>query len=83
MIDLHAPFYQTIADYGNLGRGNVSDPTNYEDACDALAECITEGREAVVFRCDPPVGDAAGMMTDVTEEATATVRGWDEKRGSI
>jgi hypothetical protein len=81
-MNLHAPYYQTVADYGDLGPGNACDPATYEDACDALAQCMTEGRDAVVFRCDPPTGDAAGMMTDVTEDAAATVRGWENRRGA-
>lgn len=79
MTDLHAIYFQTIADFGALGRRNACEPTTYEAACEALADCMTEGLEAVVFRCDPPVGDAAGMMIDVTTSAAATVRGWARK----
>lgn len=80
MTNLHAPYYQTVADFGPLGRGNAGDPCDYEEACNALAECQIEGQPAVVFRCDPPVGNAAGMMIDVTAQAEATVAEWNRNR---
>lgn len=62
-------YYVTLAEYPGLGLGNACDPTDFDGACDAYAEARNEGKEAVVFRYDPPVGSKCGAMIDVTADA--------------
>ena len=68
------PHYTTITDFAGLGLAHTCDPSNFDDACDAFAEQMSEGRETVVFRMEPPTGSKAGAMIDVTDDAIARVK---------
>ena len=68
------PHYTTLTDFAELGLAYTCDPSNFDDACDAFAEQMSEGRETVVFRMEPPVDTKAGAMIDVTDDAIARVK---------
>lgn len=67
-----APFYQTLTEYPDLGLG-TSDPLTFDDACDHYAELMAEGYETRVFRMEPPIGTACGMMVEITLYAAREV----------
>ena len=63
------PYYQTLTDYGYLGTGNSNDPGTFDDACDAYADSLARGYDAVVFLITPPeAGMRDGRVEDVTHD---------------
>lgn len=72
---MHIPtHYVTYAHLGPLGLSHVCEPADFDAACDAYDEQMSTGCEASVFRMEPPVNGAAGMMVDVTPDAIARIR---------
>jgi len=65
-------YYVTFAEYHNR-IGHACDPTDFDGACDAYAECRSDGQDACVMRYDPPIGNKSGMMIDVTEDANRRI----------
>lgn len=73
------PFYMTLKDCGRHGIGS-SDPLEWREACDDLAEAMVEGRECTVFYCQPATETSCGMMVDVTNAAERQVQEWNKDR---
>lgn len=68
------PYYVVLTEFTGLGLGHACDPATFSCACDAYIEQMADGDESTVFRIDPPKGNAAGMVTDVTDDAEAEAR---------
>lgn len=69
-------YYVTLSDFEGIGLGHACDPGDFDAACNAYAEQREAGREAVVFRIDPPLDGKAGMATDVTADAEQRIAAW-------
>lgn len=68
------PYYVTLCEFGDLGIGHACDPASFDEACDAYADEKAQGRDAGVFRIDPPHDGKAGMIVDETENAANRIR---------
>jgi len=74
-------YYVTLTDYPRLGVGHATDPTDFDTAVAEFQESMAQGYESAVFRVEPPEGDKAGMMIDVTADAIACIARRERAKG--
>lgn len=72
-VDMGRTYYFTLTDYANLGLGHACDPTDFDGAVDAFAECMDSGQPSQVFRVELGDDAHAPMMIDVTTDALKCV----------
>ena len=66
-------YYAIWNDFGDLGEGFDRDAvTEFDDAVDQYADCISDGEPASVWEIHPPTPEQSGMIIDVTLRA----QGW-------
>jgi len=73
--------YTVWSDFGELGIGHATDPTDFQTAVSEYGDQMALGHDSAVFRVEPPEGDKAGMMIDVTDDAIACIARRERSKG--